>query len=238
MAARKIDGPGVELDGRLSFDERVELIKHLGDLRMQYLKCFNDRRPIIQQYVEGILQIHIHLTNREGIGTCLRYRDESGRSGDTGADEFAVFIDVGESVEKLERREAIVRLEPLNDCDLFVAEKLEITGPILLKELWGRVDRKLCSVLLGTSVDSCESEDHVVEGRPGMVDVFADKAQSLIVDDVLKIEKNLRTIRLTLTSSHIKCVLGDLLNHEFQLIELFPCPTYPEFGLVKRVSHD
>jgi hypothetical protein len=225
----------------LSREKRIELIQYLTEKRMEYLKCFSDRLPIVQQYIVGKMELHAHLIARNSTTSlCIRYWDKSAKALGWLKSELPVFVTVGNTIEESQNREAVVRLEALNQCDLFDGEELQrrvLTAFDFFKVIWAVADRKLCEVLLGGSIVTSEIEDDVIERRAGMVQELTDKTNRFIVDAILEVKQELRSIRLRLTNREIDGVLVGNLNERFQLVELFPCPPYPDLGLTKEVAH-
>src|SRR5690242_20049256 len=57
-----------------SLELRLERVNNRATLRMENLKRFYDRRPIIERYADGETELHVHLCSRLIGGLCLEYR--------------------------------------------------------------------------------------------------------------------------------------------------------------------
>jgi hypothetical protein len=237
-------------DKTLVFKDRIEFANYISHLRMEYLKRFADRRPIIEQYLRAAIVIHAHFAKSTVNGchdrVCLRYRRVQAQIDSFGGEtahngpfhEVPVFIDVGESVQKLEVR-SVVRLEPLDQCDVFVAEMFETARPILLKELWSIIDRKLSAILLVPRMDTSANKNNVVERCAKVENDLANDQKPLRIDPGIAKEllQNMLCLvrgQITIRESGIEYAFADLSEERFQLRQLFFCPTMPEMRLLKE----
>jgi len=210
---------------------------------VQLLKRFNDREslPIHEQYAEGMLEIHAHLVGRDDLGVCLCVRDLASDSADAGFKQLPVFVYVGQFVKQLQKRKAIVRLNRLDECDLFAGEISQAVSftavPISFKDLFRRIDRKLRIVLLGSGIDSGQHENQVVERGADMEKKFTDKSTGLVLNLIQEAKQNKHPFSFSLTAAYLESGLACAVNERVQLIELFLCPQYPELRLIKYVPH-
>jgi hypothetical protein len=232
-------------------EDRVELANYIAHLRMEYLKRFADRRSIVDQYLGAAIHIHAHfahaLIDCRHNGVCLRLgrmesqihpgRTESTRSRPMG--EVSVPVYAGEPIEKLEIR-SLVWLEPLDECDVFVGEMFETACPILLKELWLRIDRKLSAVLLFSRIDTGTDKNDVVQRGTQMKDDLANQEQPSrrfcpnIAKEFFQGALDLIGGQFVLRESGIEYTFPNAVKNCFQLRQLFFCPSITEVRLLKE----
>ncbi len=149
--------------------------------------------------------------------------------------EVSMFIFVGKFVENLEQREAIVRLKPLNQCDLFGCQMLQApaTGPVrpFGEILFALADRKLSSRLLLSSIVKGEIIDDVIQCGAGMKGILAYEASPFWRNLEKQVTQSLKAITLKLSDGGLECAINPPLDQQFKLVELFPCPFYSDLGL-------
>ncbi len=230
-----------------SFQTRVELIKNLTNQRAELLKRFCDRRSVVEQYLEEVMNIHLHLTSGEA-GLCITYEIAPlpVATHEIKSNEFSVLVEVGKTLETQQRIKSIVRLEALDHCDVFVRKMLEKSEwrpalprvPISLEALFTIIDRKVCSLYSSIGIKESEREDDIIETGAGVVDEFANKSHRLIVDITPEQAKSLQHIRIRIVGDSLYCRFPADLDQSFELFQFFPCPVYPELGLLKRAHAD
>ena len=228
------------------FQDRIELANYIFDLRIKNLQRFADRRSIVEKYIGGLIEIHAHALCAQSLSdgfahrVCFRLRNVGTQShlgshkvADCGElNKVSVFVDVGQSVQKLEMA-ALVRLEPLDHCAMFVREMFETACPILGKELWSIIDRKLSAILDRTRIDAGQHENEMIQRCPKMENHLANKneevRQRLLVDSEVFASNAIFIIG----DSNLDCSLTQIGRERFQFGQLFLCPFNPELGLLK-----
>lgn len=166
---------------------RLERIKRLGNLRLEYLQRFYNGLPIAEGYANLRLVLHMHCVAR-GLVICALYRGSPGNGvqvsdGESQLDrelalepyEMPVFVWVGQVSESSRPLASVVRLQPLYLCDMRGVDSLE-EGLLPSQEaVWRISDRKLCAVFGTSGVVLGEGIDEVIEGCPEIVDNFPRK---------------------------------------------------------------
>jgi hypothetical protein len=228
------------------FHDRIELANYIFNLRMKNLQRFADRRSIVEKYIGGLVEIHAHahcaqvLSDGSHHRVCFRLRNigaqvhsrscEMSSSGQL--NEVSVLIDIGQPVEKL-KMAALVRLEPLDHCEVFVREMFETARPILGEELRLVIDRKLSAILDRAGVDACEDVNDMVERCSKVQHDLADKNEELRERLLVDSEVFAANVILTVGNSNLNYSFTEIASERFQLRQLFACPFNPEFGLLK-----
>ena len=105
----------------MSFETKFELIKRRGNLRLEHLKRFDDPRPIIERYVQGNAEIHLHAAD-----TCMVLRDLSTVTGAGNGVDSLVFVRVVEGAQEFRPCASIARLESSDGCLVFGAHSTEM----------------------------------------------------------------------------------------------------------------
>ncbi len=153
-----------------SLELRLERIKRLSNLKFQLLESVYDRRSVVERYVDGDIVIHVH-----GFASDYRFCATWHRGDDDWAGnpcKVPVFVGIGEIAEYLRPLASITRLQPLDHCNMLVADTFEPGVPPTLEDLWFIIDRKLCTLddLLGIELSQVIYK--VVQSRPQVVDGF------------------------------------------------------------------
>src|SRR3954470_11279043 len=127
------------LGGATDLELRLERVKRLGYLRLEYLQRFFDRRPIFERYLRGEMEIHTHLqptavnVDRKGSSRqpelCVYLRvvdavDRDLRHVKCGAErrEAPMLVRVGQVAESCRPVRSLVGLQLLDRCQMGVAE--------------------------------------------------------------------------------------------------------------------
>lgn len=216
-----------------SFQRRIELIKKFGDLRMEYAKRILDGHRtcqaigIEQMYIVGGLELHAHVVAQTGHGVCVCVRDLTGVSDHHDFQKLPVFVYVGKPMEKLPKRESFVRLNRLDQCDLFIGEKSQATllAPISFKDIRATVDRKLRALLLDAlAVDAGRDKHRVVECSAQVMSKLADDPTSLVRNFILEAEKNQHPFYFWLSATHLDCTFAGPIKRAIQARESYPLP--------------
>ena len=110
-----------------SLELRAEKMKCLSNLEFQLLQSIhiNDNRSIAELYINVETSIHIHglVGSERFCATLSKVISNVGRS----YDEMPVFVRIGELSEYASPVTSAARLQPLDNCYVFVADAFEIT---------------------------------------------------------------------------------------------------------------
>ena len=185
-----------------SLELRLEFVKNLGNLRMEYLKRFYDGSSVIERYLKGDISIHVHgiVTGvdshmKEGCLTLnARVQDDGAlgnwvnREGLSGSDNRQGFmlVWIGESLESARPVTTITRLQAFNACLVGVRKPSKITPiisngstllptPTHIPSMFSIFDRKLCSLLNLPRIQNGKFVDQIIKSSPKVVYDLADE---------------------------------------------------------------
>ena len=229
---------------------RLERLKRLGNLRLDYLKRFYERESIAEGYAQNRLEAHLHGT-LDGLSLCMRYRH-------LGADavvmddgkEFIVFVEVAHPSKRYRPFSSLVRLQLLDCCDMFVREATEVVLSPTREALWRVFDRKLCASLFASAIAPSKLTDQVVEGTPKSVGEFSDQHLAFIGDRRVRAcdfhgGENYFSCREVCSGCVLRlddCSLGllttNLTAQRFQPLQVFTCPIYQDVGITQGGGHE
>src|ERR1700730_6234110 len=141
--APKMNNDGPEF--KSSLEERIERIKRLGNLRLYCLQRFYDGHSIAERYAQGWLELHLHITEDNTAPFCGRRRCLNSHRIIVGDDhEFIVFVEVAEFLKRLHPIASVVRLQPLDCCDMRLGQTLKVSTFPSIEVVCAAFDRKLC----------------------------------------------------------------------------------------------
>lgn len=166
---------------------RLEFFNRLGNASDDFLKRLYDRRSIVERYLALETEVHVHFVARDGM-FCAKYsrvphrkRLRSGLpnlEGTRSAEgrEFPVFVFVGKVSQRPRPIASLVRLQPLECCDM---ASLDALAPSLLfppLELIGAVhNRKLRELLGRAEVKFGEFENEIFQRSTQVIANLADQ---------------------------------------------------------------
>ena len=218
---------------------RLEHLKRLGNLRLDFLKSLYDRRPISELYERGDIHICVHF--RSTIELCAKYRalglrrggERPGKriatrfSNDLHRDEVPVFVGVGNFLEDLRPLASAVRLQPLDFCPMrgvHAAEESKLLYPSL-EILLSVFNRKLCPLEVESGIEGGEIKDKIVKSSAQIIanltNQNADAQRDFWRTKGHNIHDSVRLLRFNDLS--IPLVFKEL-NLPFELLKMFACP--------------
>lgn len=158
-------------------EKRLELIKHVGNLQLEYLQRLYDRRTVAELYRQDQIVLHIHGVWRDGSRWCLTIKHVKGDAVNrrtAGAHEYriAVFVRVTEVSNFTHPVVSSVGLKPLKQCDMFTLDALEKGWRLLPKCVWRLTYRKLQAFISSPAIKNGKSSDEVVKGGAKRLDDF------------------------------------------------------------------
>jgi hypothetical protein len=119
-----------------SIELGLELIERLGNLRLNHLKRIHNPEIVSQNYAEGRLVTHaqrnywgtvghdvpgVWVANGDGRGSIMNK-----------ANEFIVFVDIADTCEIFRPGATLIRLQPLDCCDMHAVNSgKECLAPLL-----------------------------------------------------------------------------------------------------------
>lgn len=225
----------------LPLELRIEAVKNAGNLFFEYLKRFNDRTPIIEQYLQGMLTLHIHGL-LAGRPYCLGLAKTEGDS-DTwiSNEKMAMFVGVGQLPKGARPFAASKWLQPLDSCLVSDAETFQIVsmypGFLLIPSLWPTFNRKLRALLDFPRIQDGELVNEVIKGRPHIVDCFTDEdANARWYVRIDGIHEHAGEPGWD-TNGNLWVRLPEGVQHPLQVTQVLICPSYSRITIVKRWLH-
>lgn len=233
-----------------SLELRLERLKHLGNVQLECLKRFYDRRSIVESYMDADVSLHVHhvVTGRP---LCANYRVVSDHvdivadrdpqlhaSRAFYEDQVSVFVGVGEVAKPLRPLASVVRLQLLDLCDMRAVDALEPSLFPSPEVVWSIYDRKLCARLGFPAVENGERVDQIVESSTKVIDHLSDPDASIEQDDAICIGGNfdlhfaevLRVWRVEFDTESVTLRVQKRRNSDFQILKMFACPLYTKEG--------
>jgi len=183
LMAALVTRPGLAARPPLTpLELRLERGKCFSNTKLDFLKRLHDGASIVERYRRVKIDIHVHFLASDGI-YCAEYRARCSRAGEPSTDincghsdnehQFPVFVSVRGIAEQACPIASIVRLQPLDCCDMAGVEALE-TGLCPPPEvLWRVFDRKLRTVLRDAGIEFGEFKNEVFEGGSQVVANFS-----------------------------------------------------------------
>lgn len=211
-----------------SLHERIELIKRVGNAQLDYLQRLYDPCPIAERYVNGDLDVHLHFARlaHKGGGCIICHRGSDGNR----CDETPMLVYIRQKLEGLHPVASIVRLQPLDQCHVFIADAFEIGRPVFLKELWAIFNRKLnATVRRATGINLRELSDEIIETAPQCVSESADDGSNIGKHVVEEIGDLVPSIRVILDNATVTVEISRECDLGLQLRQVLVCP--PELSL-------
>lgn len=210
----------------------LETVQNLGNVRLEFLKRFYDRTPIVERYMHGELSVHLHGVTDARL-VCLTYMcDESHSS------QRAVLVGVGQVLERLHPIPSIVRLQRLDHYLVFDRKSFKEGWNAPLPFLYGVFNRKLRAFLRHTRVKNGQFIHKIIQGCPQVVDAFpnADAKNRwetcyVVTDSMVKDSDAL----LIFPPRFYRTIEGHEFTFEPRQVGL--CPPYSGIGILKRWLH-
>lgn len=220
---------------------RFELIQRAQHIRSQILNDILDRAPIFERYLKGMVAIHVHIGGR--VAGCLEYRagpsielpfgavvDNEVSAATTPDDrEMPVLVWVGNVPDRMRPCEGVVRLQPFDDCGMFVRDAFEVGRPVTVEERRIRLYRELRHLLNDSGIEESQLVDEIVQGRSEVVDDLSNGDGELVADWGSGVD-GLRDVvsRLGVLVDRDGAVLVEPMGglEGYELRQSFVCPVY------------
>jgi len=231
-------------DRRLT-SERLELSKEISNLHFKLSKLVYNRTPVFERYLNNDITIHCHGDCVGAIPVCLVFRRRiEGSCIVRELNEFDVLTSIGEFSEKMRPVASIVRLYPLDQCDVFGADAVKKTGPLFPKDVLLALDRKLKAsgdVLL-RQIESRECGNQVVERCPKVLDNVVDHNLDLSrFNFAERLKFAVEGVErfgpiISVEGNRLGCCVPKALNQTFQFRQMFVCPREPQLSIAERLE--
>lgn len=248
-----------------SLEVRLERVKRLGNLRLDYLKRLYQGHSIVEGYTQHRFDLHLH-AEWVGTGLCARFRAASdlefnifsrGIRDDLTArphgnfsfdtdelimgdhDEFLMFVEVTESLQRSGPCASIVRLQLLDCCNMRSVEPREHARGVPFEVGWARFDRELQTLASRSRVECGQLDNEVVQADTKTAgDVASEHHYSVrnlgvpsVIDPVRFSQLAglyRRGIRIHLNDSGFGLGFTNIVMEGFKLHEMFISPCEPD----------
>ena len=226
---------------------RIEVAKDLGNLRLELLKTFYDRRSVMERYLDNDIALHVHaLTGEDGFCTTWRKSDDN-RTDDSS--KVPVFIGVGQIAKPSCPVASTERLQPLDSCDVFGGQGVtKVVSCEEFLELFFRIcDRKLCMIYDSLGVKAGQLINQVVEGNAQVLRNLSDqrtdpqRSRDDEGGEGAPHCPNLPAVWqgedswLAIQGDAIVYSLAQGANLGLQILQVFPCPAHPLISAIQSV---
>lgn len=161
-----------------SLEVRIKSINYIGDLLLEELKRFHDKRGIVERYLCGEIESHHHWSGHCAKTVMVDAADHR--------EKAAMLVGVGQFAQNPGPLTAVTRLQPLERCLVSGGQPV---NPHFAELVFGRIgcgytpipalfrifDHKLRDVRRLTSVQIEKLIDEVIEGGSEVVDRLPDE---------------------------------------------------------------
>ena len=149
-----------------SLEFRLERVKQLGNIRLNSLKSLYQGHSIVEGYAQDRLNVNLHL-EVHGTAVCGRFSDHLPAEDLVmhNHDEVFMLVEVADLSECSNPIASVVRLQPLNCCNMRGSEAIQepsFAEGISLKAFWRLFDRELVSSF-DTCVENGKLDDEIVQ---------------------------------------------------------------------------
>jgi len=235
----------------------IELSKCFSNLRLDFLKCVYDGRSVLERYRNGVVNLHLHIAHGgmwcvtlEASNSVQVVSLKTGMNGEPGnslsRDQVPVFVRVGAIAEECGPIASVVRLKPLDLCDMSGVDLYEHTWSVTPETIRAVFNRKLRSLLLDAGVKFGELEDEIIECPSKVIANLANKDWEPHSDigfgGQTDLQNLVRGIRIEVNDTSVRLLPGDFLDVPVQFRKVFACPVYSCESRIKRfigvVAHD
>lgn len=230
-------------DGRDVFsgalkERGLELVNCLASSEQEFLKRLYDGTPVFQRYREGEVRIHYHgMTSTlggDGNRYCLRWQRRPNSVLDylLNPDQSLVSVPIREVAEQAEPVwiGSVIRLKPLEKCDVFVADAFQVGIPVTRETLWAAFDRKLDLFADAARILLRYGTREIVERVAQATCKLANHDSDFSREDLARLG---RKIVPAIVGSEIRVGVNDVFSEP---VQVFACPTYEEFDFFELVQ--
>jgi hypothetical protein len=219
-----------------SLEVRIESLNYVGNLLLEEVERFHDKRSVLERYLAGDLESHHHGSEYCAITTTLV-------RGNGGGDKVPMLVGIGEVADFPGPLITETRLQPLNRClvrggelvkphfaEFFVGRSR--TWEVIIPTLFMVFNREFRSIARLSSIQIEQLVDEIVEGGPEIVDRLPDENGN----DWGSFDTLRSAADKTGPGNHrADCALrrGDGSNLTLKACDMLFCPTYSRASLIK-----
>ena len=155
---------------------QLKRIQGLCDLPLDHLKRFYNWQSVAEGYAQCGLDVHAHGEPLDVGVFCARYRQVSTEKIVVRDDhEIIVLVEVAQSLKVRGPLISVVRLQPLDSCDMHFGNPSEVPIALSLELVRRAFDRELNMRPLGPGIEFEQSRGQVVEGASQAIAHFPNK---------------------------------------------------------------
>jgi hypothetical protein len=129
-----------------------------------------------------------------------------------------VSVGVGEFAEKLEWLPSVVRLVPLEKCEMFIGYAPQVPGAVLNECLWRAFKRKLDAIRDSARILLSNSTSEIIERVAVAARELASHDSNFAREDVARLRKD---IDATIVGEDIRIGMNDMFPEP---VHVFVCP--------------
>ena len=230
-----------------SLELTLEHMKCLSNLKFQLLECVYDGRPIAERYMKGDDIIHVH-----GLAGDYRFygtwrpsdADWAGKNC-----KVAVFVGIGDTGECLRPIASVTRLQPLDRCNMLVADTFESSLPVGPEALFRILNKKLRALYDLAGIEASQVINQVIQSGSQIVDDLPNEKtddwwygfdidreyHSTASHPFLSTIWQSGDYWLTLNDNTIVYCLEDGINSTVQIRQVYTCPSNPLIRAIERL---
>ena len=230
---------------------RLEVSKCISNLSLDFLECPYDRRSVWERYVAGHVNLHVH-GSIDGMRCCawvaanpteVTFKTTIAPSSDiaSATHEMSVFIGIGTLTEQPRPIASVVRLQPLNCCNMAGADAFEPTSLWVSNKIFFRIyNRKLRAALLSAGIEYGQLENEIIESTSEIVTNLPHQNAKLHSREGLGRESEIhdalvRGIRIELKDNGISLFSKGVIGLRLEIKKAFMCPLYSFETAIERV---
>ena len=212
-------------------EKRAEFVNYRANIAMEFLQRLYDRTPVCERYRRDEAAVHLHL--KSSLPVCLRWRRKNWGYMEffMNFDKPCVPVPVGERLEVLEPIPSVVRLVPLNFCEMYVADSFEVGVPPSLELLWSIFNRKLDALADSTGVLFSKNAHQIIQCVAQAARTLADTYSD--VERVEFVNRRFLNEPPTILSQEIGIRMDDA---PCEPLHLFACPYEHSLDFVELVQ--
>ena len=232
-----------------SLELRIEQMKCLSNLQFQLLESVHayDGRSLSELYLNGETILHIH-----GLASdyrfCATLRNAKDSEGE-GYSKPHVFVRIRQLSESACPVASVIGLQPLNNCDMFVADAFELGFAPSSEDLFAIINNKLRAIFDFARIRACQLIDEVIQGSSQVVNDFPNEdfdnvgdwlsREFTISHDKLNPFAIFRDEKLwfALNDNVITHSLAECINPTIQIRQMYACPSNPIISAIQRVHN-
>jgi hypothetical protein len=231
----------INRQGIVGLEQRLELLNQLGALKLQYLKRLYERKPVWERYLGGEL-LHVHGSNvNASIGVCATFQRDTNTPDILCPldNKMRMLVFVGQNPQTCKPIRTIVRLNPLEQCDVYVADAFEKCITMTPKRLFAIFNRELDEMadLLRAGVLEGNQCRKIIEGRTEAIGELADdhpKFRRSILGAINVRLDSFDTARpdINVIGNQFR-IAANVFDPILQIRQMFMCPAHLTFDVEK-----